>query len=396
MKVYIIAYEPFPNGMAATNRIKCYAKALRYAGVDCEVILYNRTEVYGKKPKNIEGCGIYDGIPFKYIGGTPLRNWNPLVRKILDCIDKRKTIAYLNSNLKSGDLVFLYSGNDIHFPLKIVDVARRNESFAIRELCELPFVTDDEFIDREIVLKRHFPQFDGFVCISDALMCLAKKFGSKNARYVKIPIMVDFDEYYMENRSADTECPYVFHCGTLYEQKDGILGLIEAFCKAKLKIDLPIKLFCTGNIDNSPHSFEIHKLIEKYNAYDNVVFLGYVSSYDIKKYLSGASLVVINKYLTKQNQYCFSTKLGEYLAAAKPVIITRVGEAMNYLEDGKNAIVVPPEDNEALSEAIVSAFDDLSVLNSIGIEGQEICRKNFDYKVQGDVFRKFLCSINDS
>ena len=47
MKIYIVTGEPFPNGMAATNRIKCYAKAIHEGGLECEVVVYRRTEVYG-------------------------------------------------------------------------------------------------------------------------------------------------------------------------------------------------------------------------------------------------------------------------------------------------------------------------------------------------------------
>lgn len=66
-----------------------------------------------------------------------------------------------------------------------------------------------------------------------------------------------------------------------------------------------------------------------------MLFTGYLSHEDLKDYLSKASMVIINKYRNQQNEHCFSTKLGEYLAAAKPVIITNVGEAMNWLENGR-------------------------------------------------------------
>lgn len=41
MKVYILTGEPFPNGVAATNRIKCYAWAIKEGGLNCEVVIRN-------------------------------------------------------------------------------------------------------------------------------------------------------------------------------------------------------------------------------------------------------------------------------------------------------------------------------------------------------------------
>jgi hypothetical protein len=39
MKVYIVTKQGFPNGMAATSRIKGYARAIHDGGVECEVII---------------------------------------------------------------------------------------------------------------------------------------------------------------------------------------------------------------------------------------------------------------------------------------------------------------------------------------------------------------------
>ena len=76
MKILLVTNVSFPNGLAPGNRIKCYAKAILHAGIDCEVIIYRRTERYGYAPKNTIGEGVYEGIPFKYIAGTPLRGRN--------------------------------------------------------------------------------------------------------------------------------------------------------------------------------------------------------------------------------------------------------------------------------------------------------------------------------
>ena len=96
MKVYIVTKEPFPNGMAAVNRIKCYAKALIGQGISCEVLIFTRTERYGQTPRNTIGKGVTDeGIPFRYIGGTPIRGKNVLIRKIHDRLDKWNTLRFL-------------------------------------------------------------------------------------------------------------------------------------------------------------------------------------------------------------------------------------------------------------------------------------------------------------
>ena len=383
MKVYILTGEPFPNGMAATNRIKCYARAINEGGLDCEVIVFRRTEVYGKEPKNTKGEGEYHEVPFRYIGGTPLRGSNVFIRQINDRIDVLRTEDYLRKHLTKGDILFLYIGTNVEIMLKFMKVAHKKGAFCVRDLCELPYGTGikngKKIQLREKVLNEQFPQLDGIISISDALQNLAKKYSQPLCRYMKVPIMVDFDNYYLPDRSEKAEVPYIFHSGTLYQQKDGILGMIEAFGIALRKTGLPAKLISTGDLNMSPHKDEINDLIAKYHLDNHVFFTGYISDNELKDYLSKAQMVIINKYRTQQNHYCFSTKLGEYLAAAKPVIITNVGEVMNWLENGKSAYIVESEDAEALANAIVHIFTNPKESHLIGIAGQKVCRQCFDY-----------------
>lgn len=383
MKVIILTGEPFPNGMAATNRIKCYARAIKESGVDCEVLIFRRTEVYGQKPKNIDGQGTFNGIPYRFIGGTPLRGSNVLLRQINDRLDIWKTETYLKRNIKKGDVLFFFMGGYVELMLRYMKIAHQQGAYCVRDFCELPYGTGKETPQnirmREITLEKQLPLLDGIISISDNLMNLAKTYTHPQCKHIKVPIMVDYDYYKMDDHSTETETPYIFHSGTLYQQKDGILGMIEAFGMALSKIGTPVKFISTGDMNLSPHKEEIKALIAQYHLENKIVFTGYLSDMKMKEYLSKAKMVIINKYRTQQNNYCFSTKLGEYLAAAKPVVITRVGEAMNWLENGKSAYVVEPEDIEALGDAIVHVFTHPEKSRQIGLAGQDVCRQSFDF-----------------
>lgn len=397
MKIIILTGEPFPNGMAAVNRIKCFARAFRQGGVDCEVLVYRRTEVYGKPPHNTDGNGVCEGIPYRYIGGSPLRGNNVFVRKFNDCLDILHTEHYLKNNLSAGDVLFLYMGDSAGLSIRFIKVARRKGAKCIRELCELPYGTGKETRCakwmRAYTLRRQFPLLDGVVSISDALLEYAKAHTRPSCQHVKVPIMVDFDKYNLEDASADAEFPYIFHAGTLYEQKDGILGMIEAFGMAVGELPETVRFVLAGRVEDSPHCVEIERLIEKYELHDRIRFTGYLFGEQLRKYLAGASLVILNKYRTQQNYYGFSTKLGEYLAAGKPIIITDVGEAMNWLKDGETAMVTPAEDVKALSGGIVKVFSDLPRARQIGASGKELCRRCFDYRNWSAPLADFVKSV---
>lgn len=394
MKIYIITGEPFPNGMAATNRIKCYASAIHEGGLECEVVVYRRTEVYGCPVRNTVASGKYEDVPYRYIAGTTLRHKNLLIRQVLDRLDIWRTWSYLKRNMKTGDVLFLYMGGNVDLMLRFMNVAHGNGAYCVRDLCELPYGTGAETQTairmRKKTLERQFPKLDGIISISDSLLNLAKTYSLPSCKHMKVPIMVDFEKYAMEDRSSEVQIPYIFHSGTLYEQKDGILGMITAIGEAVAKATMPFKFICTGNIDNSPHVEDIRQLIDYYHLKDKIIFTGYLSEEELRDYLSKASLVIINKYKTQQNQYCFSTKLGEYLAAEKPLIITSVGEAMNWLTDKKNAYIIEPENTTALTEAILYMLQNRKEAKMLGSAGKKMCQESFDYHVWGKPLADFM------
>lgn len=389
MKIYIVTRIPFPNGMAPANRIKCYAKAIKSQGVDVEILVYTRTEAYGSNPKNTCGNGFFDNIPFKYIGGTPFRNRNVIIRRYYDYKDKKDCLKYLKKNLIEKDIVLGYNGQDVDYTLQLIDTAHSCNALFIRDLCEFPYGTGVETPNtkknREKVITIQAPKCDGYICISKALYDYITPHTSASAINIIVPILVDYKQYELEDKSANASFPFIFHAGTLTEQKDGVLGMLEAFGNALHLLPQNVKFVLTGNLENAKAVNEIKSIIDKFSMKDRILFTGYLSDDDLKKYLSEASLVIINKYVTRQNEYCFSTKLGEYLAAAKPVIITKVGEAMNWLKEDISAYMVEPGSTKQLTHAIVDAFSDNDKRKRIAESGRELCQQCFDYKQWGKV-----------
>ena len=397
MNIYILTKQPFPNGMAGTNRIICLGKAIVSQGIKCKVLIFTRTEIFGKETQNTKEKGYYDGIEFQYMGNTPLRSKKSIIRKLQDLKDQITLALFLLTSLKKNDIVVSYVGKDVRYINLLIHLIHFKKAKVVKELCELPYGTGKEtpfkIKKRNYLLKTQFPKCDGVIAISDTLNKLAEKYTKPNCIIIKIPILVDFDYYYMEDRSSEAEIPYIFHSGTLYEIKDGFLGMLEAFGKAVTKLGTPIQFISTGNINSSPHKNEIKQIIQQYQLEDKVIFTGYISNEELKDYLSKASLVIINKYPNQQNTYCFSTKLGEYLAAGKPVIITKVGEAMNWLKDGESAYIIEPNNTNLLAESIVNAINNPNKRKRIALNGQKVCKESFDYKKYGSKLQHFFETI---
>ncbi len=76
VKIVIVGAFGFPHGYAEVARVHAYASGLIANGVDVKVICLKALERCKGKAVNTEARGVYNGIPFEYACGTPIRaNW---------------------------------------------------------------------------------------------------------------------------------------------------------------------------------------------------------------------------------------------------------------------------------------------------------------------------------
>lgn len=391
MKVLIICQEPFPRGKAASRRICCYAKALIREGIQSRVLVYKRTEKSPSPDSSPEGS--FEGVPFKYMGRTTLKPTHKIERILAEYSDKAALRRYLRKNLREGDAVFGYVNSDRRYISSLIDLIHSKGAKYVRELCEIPYFGNNAAA-RDRLLAELFPKCDGFIAISEPLRQIALRFSSANVPILKLPILVEMEKAVIQDRSDSGDIPFIFHCGTLLDQKDGIVGLIEAFAAARKRCGGKLRLICTGEPSESPDFRSIDEALCRNDVRDDVVFLGYVSEEVLHDYLSRSTLAVINKYDNEQNRYCFSTKLGEYLAAGKAVITTDVGEAVRYLENGRSAIIVRSGDTAELCDAIVRVVSDRNLRSRLGSCGRQLCSSRFDYRSLAPELAGFVKSLH--
>ena len=90
--------------------------------------------------------------------------------------------------------------------------------------------------------------------------------------------------------------------------------------------------------------------------------------------LYAAATVVVNPARLPE---AFGRVGPEALAAGRPVVSTRVGGVPEVLEDGRDALLVPPDDPEALAEAILRLAVDEGLAQRLVAQGRESVRSRF-------------------
>lgn len=130
---------------------------------------------------------------------------------------------------------------------------------------------------------------------------------------------------------------------------------------------------------NGPLRDKLQQMAKELNLIDVVNFCGSVAHDEILKlYSTGAvSVLVLPSIETKDGEKeGIPVSLMEAMAAGVPVIATTTGGIPELLGNGAG-ILVPPEDCEALANAIERLLKDPEIRREIGIKGREKVKKEF-------------------
>ena len=90
-----------PEGMAATSRLRLYARALASVGANVQIMLTTVSE----RPPNIlnrETGGLVDGMPYEYTTGTPIRGEGFMERRVAEARGTMAAIVRLAAMRRNG------------------------------------------------------------------------------------------------------------------------------------------------------------------------------------------------------------------------------------------------------------------------------------------------------
>lgn len=172
----------------------------------------------------------------------------------------------------------------------------------------------------------------------------------------------------------------------LYEMK-GQGNLVAAL--ARLTEQIPnVRLFLVGGGDRSALEAKAKELAVE----ERVVFAGHRR--DVPACL-GAMDVVVHPSLSE----AFSQVVVEAMAAGKPLVSTDVGGAREVIEDGANALLIPPSDVAAIVAAVVRLHGDETLRRRLGEAARESVTRRFTVERmvnhQIECYRRWLDAFDE-
>lgn len=395
MKIVIVTKDPFPIGMASTNRLISYTKELVKSGNTVKVFCLKPTEKKTRGINNKSIKGNYKGIIYQYTSGTTI--WPESGKKrmykfyllmkgffnfILELINEHRN--------KKIDVLFL----------QIFDFLSCKITIRLAKLLKIKIISErSEFHDirfphfntnikkRRKYIKEVFNEFDGMILITKALQLYYNKFINTKCKTIIIPMTVDLSRFDKPKRQGN----YIAYCGNLNSKKDGVDILLKSFPKILKKYpNMRLKIIGGGNRVRL-QKFEV--LADMLSIKNNVDFTGYIKSDNIPQYLINAKALVLARPKSKQAIGGFPTKLGEYLATGNPVVVTKVGEIPMYLEDKENAFLAEPNSIESIEKKILTIMQNYKRALKVGLKGRKVVEEVFNAQVQAKRIEKFLQKI---
>lgn len=379
MRVAWFSNIDFQEGNAANSRIRALANGLKKSQHQVFLFFLSPT-IFNSNGINKKSKGFFDGIYFNYLNGSVFRSRYLFIR-ILSYLKSIVCSSYLLiKKRKHFDIIFIYSPRLLFF----------GHIYVLSKILQIPLVLEKTELEHTIQSKKWlhrcialtdrldakiFKYFcSHLIVISDKLKNYYSRFYPEK-KITMIPIVVDFNRF-EENAGTGFFPSYTVGYLGSFGAKDGVAGLIKGFKGALNAIpNLKLKL-----IGFNPHRRETNIELRKHKLNGQVEKSGQITYDQVPHWLSRCDLLVMNRTNMIYSHYGFPTKLGEYLATGTPTICSKVGEIDKYLEHGVSTYFIEPDNDNALSEAIVNRYQNYEKFNNLGQRGRQVALLNFDYQ----------------
>jgi len=111
-------------------------------------------------------------------------------------------------------------------------------------------------------------------------------------------------------------------------------------------------------------------------------------------FLSRMDILVVPYRDTKETRRAsFPSKVFGYMGAGKAIIATSVGELPQVLENGKTAVLIEPDNREALREALTELITSAEKREELGLNARKYFDDNFSEEVVKPKITEYLTNI---
>lgn len=399
-KIIILTPENFPYGGPGANFLRNLSLGLSVnSNFSIEVWLQTgNSRSFHNFEKKVDSI---ESVLFIFIGGFSARPAKKILKIFNDLIGVIMSFILLLENRKNIHSLFIYNCGSITSLLSIFIC----KTFKIQCIKIIP-----EWYDKKNVISSSFGylkwldfviNFKILNFLYDKLIVLSyflKKFyvtnGYPENNIYILPNLVNLKEF----SETTNECfkieknnkIIIGYSGSLTE-KDGITDLLKAY-SLLIKEYHNTELIIIGDISKTKSAIPYYKnlaLSLGINDY-KLRFTGLIDFKFVSLYLHSCDILVLARPSGITSEAGFPTKLGEYLACKKPVVLTKVGDIPKYFINKVNAILAESDNPTSIADGIKYLIENPLEAESIARLGYEWVLENLEYRKATAKLLKFI------
>ncbi len=297
-----------------------------------------------------------------------------LLRVLKVLIGHFNMLLYIVFKTTNRDVLYFYNPT-IKTTILSLLVAKRLGRQTVVDIVEL-FQSEKNTWYNRLGDKWAFKYATYSFAISESLM----RFGSSytNTKIVRLPIIVDFKRF---DKPIRPQSKLIGYIGTS-AAKDGLDVVLRGFAMA-LRSDPTLKLRLIGP---KPIHFDFDKLIHQLDLYENVELTGSKSYEEVPSLLLDCDTYIMNRDDSEFSKYGYPTKLGEYFACKRPVLMSDGSGFSEDYNDKQEAIKYEVENPSSLADAIAWRYENNEEAQIIAKNGYDFALTHFASEVVGAKF----------
>lgn len=370
MRILYVSNARVPSEKAHVYQILKMCEAFTAHGA--EVTLLHPYRVNTKAMRKVEDIYAHYGIRHKFpIKTLPsldlrlLRRISPKLRfRVQNTTYVLILLLYLLFKKLAGVRFVLYSRDELSTLL--LTLASR--------LVHIPLFYESHVFPNSTPATRLslYSKLSGLVTITHHLKALYAAEGINPEKILVAPDGVDLNLF--TDRSSKEEArqqlglplskSLIVYTGHLFRWK-GVYELAESALHLSNGTDVQVILVGgrPADVDQLRSFLDERDLV-------NVCTLGYAPPTEVPRYLAAADVLILPNSGKREisRLYTSPLKLFEYMASGRPIVATDLPSVREILQNGRNAVLVEPDNPEALAEGIEVVLQDPQLADAIATQ----------------------------
>lgn len=165
----------------------------------------------------------------------------------------------------------------------------------------------------------------------------------------------------------------------------GVNTLLQAVKMVKTHIN-DFKVYIAGDGDLKQQYIDY---ANNNDLSDNIVFLGKKPYSEIPNIFKNSNIIVIPSIKSEGTP----TVISEAMASGRPIIGTTIGGIPDLIENGKNGVLINPNNPKELAENIINLLKDPDQSAKMGQQGRQLAEQKYSWKKISEQYEKIINNI---